>query len=125
MDSLEAMSDEEDTEGDSDNVDLRSCHNLLSYLNSKECISELEKYKQSEKYLQDSKAFSYTHLTDSEHRELSKYIANEDMEDQIYLALMKRYPSLKDICSNYVNLNRGLAVKQFFYNLYAEKHKLA
>ena len=124
MDSLEAMSDEEDTEGDSDNVDLRSC-DLLSSLNSKECASELERYMQSKKYLQDLKAFSYTHLTDSELRELSKYIVNEDIDDQIYLASMKRYPSLKDTCSNSVNLNRALAVKQFFYNLYAEKHKLA
>ena len=104
---------------------LTCVHVTTYYLNSKEGIFELEKYMQSEKYLQDSKAFSYTHLTDSELRELSKYIVNEDMDDQIYLALMKRYPSLKDICSNYVNLNRGLAVKQFFYNLYAEKHKLA
>ena len=116
MDSLEAMSDEEDNEGDSDNVDLRSC-DLLSYLNSKECTSELENYMQAKKYLQDLKAFSYTHLTDSELRELSKYIVNEDMDNQIYLALMKRYPSLKDICSNSVNLNRGLAVKQFFYTM--------
>ena len=49
MDSLESMSDEEETEGDSDNVDLRSC-DLLSYLNAKEYTSELEKYMQSKKY---------------------------------------------------------------------------
>ena len=75
---------------------------------------------QSKKYLQDLKTFSCTHLTDSELRELSKYIVNEDMDNQIFLALMKIYPSLKGICSNSVNLNRGLTVKQFFYNLYAE-----
>ena len=73
-------------------------------------------------YRHDTKAFSYTHLTDSSLDRLSTNTFNEDVDDELSEKLFSKFPSFNGHSA--AHLNKRLALRQKFYDSLPRKTDL-
>ena len=95
---------------------------IIEFLNTDECTGELQTFMKSMDYRHDTKAFSYTHLMDSSLDTLSTYIFNKDVDDELSEKLFSKFPSLNGHSA--AHLNKILALRQKFYDMFAKKSRL-
>ena len=110
--------------GESLEIDLRSydIKTLSEFLNTGRCRRELETFLKSTDCHNDAIAFSFTHLTNPSLEKISKYIHEEEVDDEISKKLSLKFPSLCGYSSVYIN--RLLAARQKFYDMFAKENGL-